>query len=102
MEGLFQGDNYFIQLRDVTHTFSRSLSGNKSTINPRFLVINKPSTPLHIGRMQLLVTFEPNENLKEKMSNLQVTIVHSLISGPQTFSDFSSQMKFCGETVLCN
>ena len=29
------------------------------------------------------------------------TIVHSLISGPQTFSDFFSIMRFCGETVLC-
>ena len=29
-------------------------------------------------------------------------IVHSLISGPQTFCDFFSIIKFCGETVLCN
>ena len=30
------------------------------------------------------------------------TILHSLISGPQTFSVFFSIMKLCGETVLCN
>ena len=29
-------------------------------------------------------------------------IVHSLILGLQTFSDFFSIMTFCGETVLCN
>ena len=30
------------------------------------------------------------------------TIVYSLISGPQTFSDFFYIMKICEETVLCN
>ena len=56
-------DLSFIQLRDVTHIF-RSLSRHKSMINPRFLVINKPSTPLHSGRMQLLVTFEPKRKFE--------------------------------------
>ena len=48
----------------TSHTFSRSLSRHKSTINPRFLVINKPSTPLHSGKMQLVVAFQPKQNFE--------------------------------------
>ena len=47
-----------------------------------------------------------NERLVLERKRLEIkekdAIVYSLISGPQTFSDFFYKMKVCEETVLCN
>ena len=55
------------------------------------------------------ITFEVTENdgvmLRKKQWCFTAdvpTIVYSLISGPQTFSDFFYIMKVCEETVLCS
>ena len=61
------------KLRDVIHTFSRSLSEHKSAINPRFLGIKSHQPRFIAAECSCSWPLNQNENSKEEMSHLQVT-----------------------------
>ena len=59
----------------------------------------------HHVRMRMVRTLETQRCWKKAPRFIEFnffTIVYSLISGPQTFSDFFYIMKVCEETVLCS
>ena len=59
-------------------------------------------TVSHTSTSRVWLTHSEPSRPPIRANKINMTIVYSLISGPQTFSDFFYIMKVCEETVLCN